>query len=298
MNENFEKNVNYDLWGMSPQIKLMDKQIFRVDGKDKFLEVQASAMNISKIKLLLRSYDKTKQKGDKVKNDIEYYLSFEDALVLCQDILSGRLAALAKLEKKRKEQCVKEGKPAYPLPLITYEGGIPADKLAKKGKSRKDGKALFRRFNISSGDKIPFILSLEYGPGNPGKNNGVIAAYSGTSNAEAFEKLGMSAKDIKRLAVTIEMHIKAYTMAKYNLIAISQEMNYLKKEIETNIVSLLSENMVKNREYFDSIVSTLENGTLKSTPKSTPKGTPKESKNNSNEVATEYIDYSDEDLLI
>ena len=81
------------------------RQIIRIDGKNVFVEAMNSAFKIGKIQLNFCSYD---AKSNKMTANIPIYLSFEEFFSLKQDVVSGRLAKLAEVEKAKGSKYPKE----------------------------------------------------------------------------------------------------------------------------------------------------------------------------------------------
>lgn len=226
---NKDENPNKNLWMVAQKIETCGRQIFRLDGSDKIIEFLSSSFGINKVKINMLSYDNTKKKGDKKQEELEFYLDFSDVLVLCEDILNNNFAKKVKQEKIKKEK----DSNYYYQPLYQYEGGNSAEALAERGKSRKDGKPLFRRFKIivSTKSTNACAFQIEKGPGKKSDKGGIIADYTSVKQLsgpdDAYMMIAISPENLKRLAVVLKAHINAYITAQYTLVAAAQENNYL-----------------------------------------------------------------------
>lgn len=226
---NKDENPNKNLWMVAQRIESCGRQIFRLDGSDKIIEFLSNSFGINKVKINMLSYDNTKQKGDKKQEELEFYLDFADVLVLCDDILNNNFAKKVKYEKMKKEK----DSSYYYQPLYQFEGGNSAEALAERGKSRKDGKPLFRRFKIivSTKSTNACAFQIEKGPGKKSDKGGIIADYASvkqlTGPDDAYMMIAISPENLKRLAVVLRAHINAYISAQYMLVATEQESNYL-----------------------------------------------------------------------
>ncbi|MDF2880259.1 MAG: hypothetical protein K0R54_816 [Clostridiaceae bacterium] len=74
-------------------------QIILIHGKNVFMEVLNSAFNIEKVRINFIEYKKS-QTGTNIKKNINVYIDMDKFLELSEDILSGKMADLAKQEKE------------------------------------------------------------------------------------------------------------------------------------------------------------------------------------------------------
>lgn len=185
--------------------KMLNKQIIRFDGKDTFFEVMANAFGIDKVQLNFRKYDATKSTGSKFTQQVDIFINVEDALVLCQDILSGKINALAEVEKAKGAK--------YPAPVWQSMGGMSAERAKEKG-LRSDGMALSRVIKLAPGSAKPFVLTAESGKGEQ-NTQGLIVPRYGTSPDNRV-MVALTVEQLKQLAILIQMHLTAYYSSQYS----------------------------------------------------------------------------------
>lgn len=185
--------------------KILNKQIIRFDGKDTFFEVMANAFGIDKVQINFRKYDVSKSKGSKFTQQVDCYVNVEDALVLAQDILSGKIHALAEAEKAKGAK--------YPAPIWQSMGGMTADRAKDKG-LRTDGMALSRVIKLAPGSAKPFVLTAESGKGEQNAQGLIVPRY-GTSPENRI-MVALTGDQLKQLALLINMHLNAYYSAQYS----------------------------------------------------------------------------------
>ena len=191
----------------NPQIQ---KQILKFDGKNVFVEIMANAFAIGKVQMNFIEYNPTQQQGNKQTKNLSIYLDIENFEVLANDILSGRMTSLAK--KKKEEQVA--GNYKYCKEVFVELGGVSASALKKRNKSRTDGKCLSRQFKITPGDKIPWILSAEYGPGEEGPTGLIVPKYVNSRPDESV-RVALTDHDFKKLAIVVTNEVQAYRTACY-----------------------------------------------------------------------------------
>lgn len=185
-------------------------QIIRIDGKNVFLEVLNSAFQIGKVQMNFLEYDVTKDKGKRIKHDIAIYVDIDKFLVLSNDVLNGRISALA--IKAREEQ--QRGNFKYCKEIWDDIGGISAETLIKRGKERADGRSLSRQIKLTPGDKVPWVVSAETGPGELTKTGLIVPRYTG-NKPEVVIRVPISSEDLKRWILIVKAHIEGYISSQY-----------------------------------------------------------------------------------
>lgn len=164
-----------------------------------FFKVKSDAFEIGK---LLFSFVTFNASTGKQVNKIDFFIDLkkgkDGALVLCQDILSGKIAKEGKLEIQKRPKDKK-----YAAPIRIYQGGVSSAK-AKEKKIRTDGKAQARILKISTGTAFDYIISCEEGPGHETKEGLIVPDYQG--NPEKIIRVGINADDFKSLALSVQMH--------------------------------------------------------------------------------------------
>lgn len=204
MNYIYKKKVIFNFYflrkGRFFMAKILNHQIIRFDGKDTFFEVMANAFGISKVQLNFRKYDEHKQKGNRFVQQVDYYVNVEEMLVLAQDILSGKIAKLAQIEK---------GKGAkYPAPIWQSMGGMSAEKA-----KREDKMALSRVLKLAPGSSQPFVFTAESGKGEQNEKGLIVPRY-GTSPENRI-MVALTDVQLKQFALMIQMHLQAYYTSLY-----------------------------------------------------------------------------------
>lgn len=183
-------------------------QIFRVDGKNSFMEVLNVAFPIGKVQFNFVEYD---EKTNKQTKKLDIYMDVLQAVALAERILSGDFAATVNAAKAA-------GK-FNGMNVTTYTsfftdmGGISEEKVAKKLEEYqkqypfvKEGQAISRQFKIQTGSKYPWVLRAEYGPGKS-SDTGLIVPQG---NAPVYINLPVDADSFYKMAVAIKYSYQAY----------------------------------------------------------------------------------------
>lgn len=178
------------------------QQLVKVSGKDTFVEVMNDAFGIGKVVINFAKYNDKAVAGSRITDQVGIYMNIDEALVLCHDILSGKIAQLAKIEKDKGAK--------YPPAIFTKLGGTSAKSLASKGKSRPDGASESRQFKIQPGSRVDFMLVGEKGKGEENATGLIVPKSSETKVMVPF-----SADDLKKLALVLQSNIQAFTIARY-----------------------------------------------------------------------------------
>lgn len=176
------------------------EQIIRIDGKNCFVEFMDSAFGIEKVLINVISYGA----NNKQTANIPFYLDFSDFMVLEQDILSGKLAEMAKREKEKSK---------YPKPVYLQQGGVSATNLESRGQKRADGMSLARQLKIIPGLKFPFMFQAEQGQGEENDKGLIVARYG--SKPEKKVMVPMQGDDLKKVVLMVKAKINAYMSAQY-----------------------------------------------------------------------------------
>ncbi|MFF2531459.1 hypothetical protein ACFVS2_21365 [Brevibacillus sp. NPDC058079] len=210
--ENILMSKNYE--------KKSPEQIIRLDGKNVFLEVMNSAFGIGKIQINFQEYDASQEKGNRIKKDISIFFSADKFLVLANDLLSGRLTALAKKSKedalKLQEDNKKKGidRKVYAKEIYMDQGGTSAARLAAKDKSRPDGKSEARLLKITPGESMPWLMVAELGPGEENEKGLIIPKFV-NNRPEKQIRVPFTDDDFKRLVLIVKAHYEAFLSAQY-----------------------------------------------------------------------------------
>ena len=183
-------------------------QIFRVDGKNSFMEVLNIAFPSGKVQFNFVEYD---EKTNKQTKKLDIYMDALQAVALAERILSGDFATMV--------QNAKTSGKFNGMNVTTYTsfftdmGGISEEKVAKKLEDYqkqypfvKEGQAISRQFKIQTGSKYPWVLRAEYGPGKS-SDTGLIVPQG---NAPVYINLPVDADSFYKMAVAIKYSYQAY----------------------------------------------------------------------------------------
>ncbi|WP_246277133.1 hypothetical protein [Neobacillus endophyticus] len=187
-----------------------NSQIIRVDGRNTFLEVLNSSFGIGKAQVNFIEYDLTAEKGSRIKQEINIYVNIDKFLLMCNDVLTGRMNQMGKMAREEKSQ--KGFK--YSKEIWSDIGGKPAKELAESGKSRSDGKSLFRQIKLTPGEKLPWILSAEEGAGEVTETGLLFPKYVG-NKPEKIVRVPLTNEDLKRLVLLTQTHIQGFINSLY-----------------------------------------------------------------------------------
>jgi len=176
--------------------KRLSHEIIELNGLDTFVKAKIDAFGIEKVLLSFVKFDKTTKKSIQ---SVDVYVSFEEMKVLCNDILTGRIALLAKEELKKGA--------AYPAAVWSSMGGTDADACKKRG-LRTDGKAMSRVLELCPGSRQPFVFQIKQGMGEV-NSKGLIVPKFGNS-PEVRILVPVNAEKLKAFALMINSFIDSY----------------------------------------------------------------------------------------
>lgn len=181
----------------TPQIKEIENTVFWNEfGNHTRIELKNNAFAIGKLAIGLQKFDD----NNKQVAYTTFYLDVDKALVLAEDILSGRFVRIA--EKQNTSEMV-----------IVYK--VPGGQSAEKA-NRPDGKPLYREFSISKG-KL-WIISNQEGPGKVTPTGGFMP----DGKYEIKVNVGLSNDSLKAMATMIKNEVMAYRVAQYLKLGISE----------------------------------------------------------------------------
>lgn len=214
--------------GKTGVVEYVETQILRVDGKDCFMEMLFSAYGIGKVQINFISYDSSK--GNKMTSNIPIYISIPKFLVLCNDILSGKINALGKREKARAQKLAEdEKKTVYPSHIYQDLGGVTSFRVKAQKKKYSfeipDGYAVSRAFLITPGMKADWMLSGQMGLGKE-SDKGLIVPQG---RPKELVRIPMDNDTLKSFALVGKMHLEAYYAAFHTKLAMKEE---IKKQVE------------------------------------------------------------------
>lgn len=179
-------------------------RIIRKDARNCFVESLNDAFSIGKVHLCFSSYDLSKPTGQRQTGYINIYLAVDEVLELCRKLYSGELRYLVQSKKKN----------ASSAPIYQSLGGTSAEKLAKIGRSRSDGKSLSRIMQICVGNKSDFLLIAESGPGEENEKGLIVPKFSG--KPEQHVAVSMQFETLSELLLLTKAHYEAWLHAFYS----------------------------------------------------------------------------------
>ena len=181
-------------------------QVVRFDGVKVFAELMCSGIVIDRAEINFCQYDKSASKGSRMSNTIRIYLEMSKAAALADEILSGRLA-----KKARESRDKAEAKGSrYPEAVYNVMGGSKADKV-----QRQDGKAESRQFKIFPGNKLPWIIMAEKGPGHENEKGLIVPDYTTGRGTDAVIRIPMTDENLYSFALHLKSLFELWTLEKF-----------------------------------------------------------------------------------
>lgn len=135
----------------------------------------------------------------------------DDFLELCRKMESGEFSYTFNMKKQRNDQ----------TSIYSYLGGTAADKLAKYGRPRTDGRSLSRTAKLSIGEKADLIFSAASGPGDQ-QGKGIIVPKFG-DKPENFVEVSMSLQSFYEFMMATKSHYEAWLSAWYQKVIAEDE---------------------------------------------------------------------------
>lgn len=185
-------------------------QILRIDCRNGFFEVLNDMFQppFNKVHMNFVTYDEHTKKQTK---SLNIYLDIGKTLLLCNDILSGKLSATV---KKAKSTGNFNNAPINDFTSYFLDlGGVNEQKISSRFENYSSkhhwlqpGNALSRQFKIQAGQKMPWVFRAEYGPGRSNETGLIVPM----GKAEEYVTIPLSNEDLKIFAITIQMHLQAY----------------------------------------------------------------------------------------
>ena len=172
-----------------PAVAAIETNTFWMEyGNHTRIELKNDSFGIGKIHVGLQKFgDDNKQIAY-----VNSYIDFDTALVIANDILTGRYARMA--EKNGNDMTV-----VYKQP-----GGQPADRA-----NRSDGKPMYRELTITKG-KL-WLVSVQEGPGKVSATGGFVP----DGKYDVRVSVGLSNESLKAMALMIQNEYLAYRTAQF-----------------------------------------------------------------------------------
>lgn len=182
----------------------LDNEFFELNSLNTFVKLKANSFGIGKVMFAFVQFD---QNTKKLTSSMDVYMDMEEALLLANDILSGKIASLAQVEKAKGAK--------YPGAIYSSPMGGVNEKKAAERNLRTDGKAISRLFTLSPGSRQPFIFTAEQRPGTSNDKGLIVPEHS--AKPEIQIRVPATAEMLKKMALSIQSNINAYRAAQYAL---------------------------------------------------------------------------------
>lgn len=190
---------------MSKDNERNQNQIIRKDARSCFVESLNDAFGIGRIHLAFATYDLSRPAGQRQTNSIHIYIAADEFLELCRKLTCGELRYLQQNKAKSNDG----------TPLYQCLGGTSAEKLAKYGRSRKDGKSLSRTAKLICGNRSDFLFVADSGPGEKDAKGLIVPKFG--NKPENHVAVSLSWDSLSELLLFTKAHYEAWLSAWYTL---------------------------------------------------------------------------------
>lgn len=178
-------------------------QITRKDARNCFVESLRDCFSFGRIHFTFASYDLSRPAGQRQTSQVQIYIPVGEFLNLCRKLECGELRYLLQNRKQSNDK----------RPLYETLGGTSAEKLARQGRPRPDGRSLSRTMQILSGSKSDLLLVADSGPGDT-SDKGLIVPKFG-KNPENHVAVSMSFDLFSELLLETKVNYQAWLSAWY-----------------------------------------------------------------------------------
>lgn len=180
-----------------------NNQITRKDAKNCFVESLNDSFSIGKIHFAFATYDVSKPVGQRQTNNIHIYIDVDEFLELCRKVEFGEFKYIMNQKKQAKDN----------TPIYETLGGTSAETLAKRNKSRADGKSLSRTAKLIIGEKKDLLFVADSGPGEADAKGLIVPKFGG--RPENHVQIPMTFSSFSELMLITKVHYQAWLSAKY-----------------------------------------------------------------------------------
>lgn len=178
-------------------------QITRKDARNCFVESLRDCFSFGRIHFTFASYDLSRPAGQRQTSQVQIYIPVGEFLNLCRKLECGELRYLLQNRKQSSDK----------RPLYETLGGTSAEKLARQGRPRPDGRSLSRTMQILCGSKSDLLLVADSGPGDT-TDKGLIVPKFG-KNPENHVAVSMSFDLFSELLLETKINYQAWLSAWY-----------------------------------------------------------------------------------
>lgn len=183
-----------------------NKQITRKDAKNCFIESLNDSFGIGKIHFAFATYDVLKPVGQRQTNNIHIYIDVDEFLELCRKLDCGELKFIMQTKKKNADN----------TPIFEHLGGTSAEMLARRNKSRADGKSLSRTAKLTVGEKKDLLFVADSGPGDTNEKGLIVPRFG--VNPENHVSIAMDFESFSKLLLVTRIHYQAWLSSMYGRI--------------------------------------------------------------------------------
>lgn len=194
-------------------------QVYRVDGKNCFLEVLCDALPIDKVSLNFVYYDKNQPAGQREQGKVKIYMEIFQAAALSGDILSGRIAGLARQSRKKAAEAGEK----YPESVFSLLGGTAA-------KNTLNHQAVSRQFRLLPGSVKPYVAEAISGPGIE-QENGLITP---NGKPDVAIRVALETDKLKELAHALTLVTQIWGFTKF-MPVVEPAITTARKRVEEEI---------------------------------------------------------------
>jgi hypothetical protein len=178
-------------------------QVARKDAKNCFVESLNDAFPIGRVHFAFASYDVNRPTGQRQTNHIHIYIAVDEFLELCRKLECGELKYVLQTKKKTGDT----------KPLYQCLGGTSADRLAKQGRSRPDGKSLSRVAQLIPANKGDFLFIADSGPGETDAKGLIVPQFG--NKPENHVAVNLSFESLSGLLLMTKMHYQMWLASQY-----------------------------------------------------------------------------------
>lgn len=178
-------------------------QVARKDAKNCFVESLNDAFPIGRVHFAFASYDVNRPAGQRQTNHIHIYIAVDEFLELCRKLECGELKYVLQTKKKAGDT----------KPLYQCLGGTSADRLAKQGRSRPDGKSLSRVAQLIPANKGDFLFIADSGPGETDAKGLIVPQFG--NKPENHVAVNLSFESLSGLLLMTKMHYQMWLASQY-----------------------------------------------------------------------------------
>lgn len=179
-------------------------QIIRKDARGCFVESLSDFFEVGKVHLVFAAYDVNLPSGQRQTSNIHIFIGVDELQEICRKISCGELQYMLKQRKQSGD---------YNNPLMEWLGGTSAEKLAKSGRSRTDGKSLSRTAKLLAGKKSEFLFIADSGPGEQNAKGLIVPRFGG--KPENHVSVSMTWNSLSELFLLTKENYQAWLSAKY-----------------------------------------------------------------------------------